>query len=95
MRRPNPVFSDEYRVIRETLIAARREAGLSQAQLAARLGKANSHVALIERGQRRVDSLELYRIALCLGAKPEALFAGIAQRLDAMSTSEDAPEPRR
>ena len=85
MRRPNPVFSDEYGVIREALIAARRQAGLSQAEVALRLGKAKSHVALIERGQRRVDSLELYRIARCLGAEPEALFARISRRLDAMS----------
>ena len=37
-RRPNPVFSDEYGVVRDVLVAARREAGLSQRALAARLG---------------------------------------------------------
>lgn len=61
-RRPNPVFTDEYKIIRDALIAARRASGMSQAQVAARLGKAKSHVALIERGQRRVDSLELLHL---------------------------------
>ena len=85
MRRPNPVFSDEYAAIREVVIDARRTARLSQAQLASRLGKANSHVALIERGQRRIDSLELYWIACNLGVAPEALFERIARKLDRLT----------
>jgi transcriptional regulator with XRE-family HTH domain len=84
-RRPNPVFSDEYRVLRETLVQARRTAGCSQAELALRLGKAKSHVAMIERGQRRVDSLELYLMARCLGLEPRALFGRIADGLDRLS----------
>lgn len=82
-RRANPVFSDDYRVIRQALVDARRAAGLSQAALAARIGKAKSHVALIERGQRRVDTLELYVMAEAFGIEPERLFATIAQRLNA------------
>ena len=54
-RRPNPVFSDEYAAIREVWIAARRRSGLSQRDLAARLGKCSSHIGRIEAGQRRVD----------------------------------------
>jgi transcriptional regulator with XRE-family HTH domain len=61
---------------------ARRKAGLSQAQLAAMLGKAKSHVALIERGQRRIDTLELYRMAQCFGLPSEALFLRISRALD-------------
>lgn len=81
-RRPNPVLSDEYRALREELIAARRQAGLTQTELAARLGKTKSHVCLIEKGQRRVDSLELYMIARCIGLPPSELFTRIARRLD-------------
>ena len=39
-RRPNPVFSDEYAAIRGLLVEARGRAGLSQRQLAARIGNA-------------------------------------------------------
>lgn len=80
-RRPNPVFSEEYGAVREVLIGARREAGLSQRALAARLGKTGSHVAMIERGQRRVDLLEFYRIAESVGLPPDELIQRIARRL--------------
>ena len=83
-RRPNPVFSDEYGVVREVLIGARREAGLSQRALAARLGKTGSHVAMIERGQRRVDLLEFCRIAESLGLSPDALVGRITAQLGAL-----------
>jgi transcriptional regulator with XRE-family HTH domain len=81
-RRPNPVFSPGYAEVRAVLTAARREADAPQRRLAAQLGKAASHVSLIERGQRRVDVLEFYRIARALGADPVALFADLARRLD-------------
>jgi transcriptional regulator with XRE-family HTH domain len=85
-RRPNPVFSEDYRVLRETLALARRAARCSEAELAGRLGKSKSHVAMIERGQRRVDSLEFYRMAKCLGLEPRALFGCIVEGLDRLST---------
>lgn len=83
-RRPNPVFSDEYGVVRQVLIRARREAGLSQRALAARLDKTASHVAMIERGQRRVDLLEFCRIAESLGVTADALVLRISHALGAL-----------
>jgi ribosome-binding protein aMBF1 (putative translation factor) len=83
-RRPNPVFSDEYGVVRDVLIGARRDAGLSQRALAARLGKTGSHVAMIERGQRRVDLLEFCRIAESLGISADALVGRISAQLGAL-----------
>ncbi|MDB5457353.1 MAG: hypothetical protein JWP92_2938, partial [Caulobacter sp.] len=46
---PNPIFSAEYEILTELLVAARRQAGLSQRALAARLGKSASHICMIER----------------------------------------------
>ena len=86
-RRPNPVFSDEYSVVREVLIEARHDAGLSQRALAARLGKTGSHVAMIERGQRRVDLLEFCRIADSLGISADVLVHRIAGQLGALKTA--------
>ncbi len=83
-RRPNCVFSEEYGAVREILVGARQDAGLSQRALAARLGKTGSHVAMIERGQRRVDLLEFCRIAESLGLAPVALMQRIAERLEAL-----------
>lgn len=95
-RRPNPVFSPAYAEVRAILTAARRRADAPQRRLAAQLGKAASHVSMIERGQRRVDVLEFYRIARALGADPVALFAALAERLasldDAETTDVRTPE---
>lgn len=66
-RRPNPVFSDDYRALREALIAARRRARITQRELAARIGKCGSHVCMIERGQRRIDVVEFYLMTRVLG----------------------------
>jgi len=92
-RQPNPVFSAEYQQVREVLVAARRAAGLSQRELAAALGKAGSHVSMIERGQRRVDLLEFHRIALALGCDPASLCAAVQARLDGLATPAAADAP--
>jgi transcriptional regulator with XRE-family HTH domain len=89
-RRPNPVFSDEYHALVAVLAEARREAGVTQRGLAARLGKAASHVQRIESGQRRLDLLEFYQIAKLLEVEPATLFGRIAATLDAMSLREAA-----
>ena len=81
-RRPNPVFGDDYQLLRDTLIDARRRSGFSQRDLAERLGKSPSHVARIECGQRRVDTLEFYLIARSIGADPVELFETVRRKLD-------------
>ena len=55
--------------------------GVTQRSLAKRLGKLNSHVSLIERGQRRIDCLELYKIAQALSMDPEVLFREVDESL--------------
>ena len=93
-RRPNPVFGKDYEAIRQVLVQARRDSGLSQAKLAERLGKCKSHIAMIERGQRRLDTLELYLISRCLGLSPAALFARMTERLDRRRPERDARPDR-
>lgn len=56
-------------------------AGLTQADLASRLKRDQSHVSLIEGSQRRVDVVEFHRIALAIGVDPVNLFAKISARL--------------
>lgn len=56
------------------LIEKRETAGLTQTELAAKLGEYQSFVARLESGQRRVDVVELLEIAAILGFNPnEAL----------------------
>jgi len=76
-RRPNPVFSDEYRALVSVLTRARNSAGLSQRALAGRLGRSASHIQRIECGQRRVDLLEFCLMARALQAEPTTLLGEV------------------
>lgn len=90
-RRPSPVFSESYETLRVVLRAARRASGLSQRDLAAQIGKHPSHVAMIESGQRRLDALELYRIAQVLEPRrPMDLLIRIGERLGTAEATDGA-----
>jgi transcriptional regulator with XRE-family HTH domain len=60
------VFSPAYRRLREWLIEARRARGISQAQLADVLGRPQSFISKYERGERRLDFVEVLEIAAVL-----------------------------
>ena len=53
------VHTEAYRYLLNALVEARNDAGLSQAQLAQRLGKPASFVGKYELGERRLDVVEL------------------------------------
>jgi transcriptional regulator with XRE-family HTH domain len=73
------VEPEQYRIVGACLAAARRRANVTQQELAARLRKPQSFVSEYERGQRRVDVVELLFISGALGADPVELFAEIAK----------------
>jgi transcriptional regulator with XRE-family HTH domain len=52
-------FSKEYRIFLGHLRKARADAGLTQARLAKRLGETQSFISKVERGERRLDVVEL------------------------------------
>jgi transcriptional regulator with XRE-family HTH domain len=74
------VRPEEQRVVGECLAAARQRAGVTQRELAARLGKPQSFISAYESGQRRVDLLEFLAIVAGLRADPLAVFAEILTR---------------
>lgn len=67
----------------QTLIGARQAAGMNQIELAERLGKPQSFVSKVERGERRVDVVELLIIARAIGTDEMALVSIIANALPA------------
>jgi transcriptional regulator with XRE-family HTH domain len=73
------VETEHYKLVGACLAAARRRASVTQDELAARLGKPQSFVSEYERGQRRVDVVELLVISRALGVDPLDLFAEIAK----------------
>jgi transcriptional regulator with XRE-family HTH domain len=67
----------DYKIVGAALAAARTRAGLTQQQLARLLRKPQSFVSNYERGQRRIDVLELLRIVEALKADARSVFSDI------------------
>lgn len=73
------IYSESQISVARALADARRSAGLKQADLAAAIGKHQSYVSDIERGQRRVDVLELFALAHAMKLDPTDLYAKITK----------------
>lgn len=56
-----------HKVLAQFLLERRKSAGLTQSELAKRLDRPQSFVADVERGERRVDVIELLNFAEILG----------------------------
>jgi transcriptional regulator with XRE-family HTH domain len=67
--------SRTHRALCAALVEARKAAGLSQHELAKRLGRSQSFIAKIEVGERRVDVVEFVEIARAVGHEPAELLS--------------------
>lgn len=56
------IYSDEYGMLLRLLRETREKAGITQVQLAARLGQTQSFVTKVECGDRRLDVIQLRTI---------------------------------
>ena len=74
------VRPEDQRIVGECLAAARERSGVTQRELAERLGKPQSFISAYETGQRRVDVLEFITIVEALGLQPGALFGEVMER---------------
>src|SRR5258708_32331843 len=64
------IHTSEYRRFLTRLKSARRDAGVTQTQLAEKLGRQQSYVAKIERAERRLDIVEFIQIMRILRMSP-------------------------
>jgi ribosome-binding protein aMBF1 (putative translation factor) len=71
--------SEQHEALIAFLIKRRKAAGLSQEELAAKLGEYQSFVARMESGQRRVDLVEFLTLATILKFDAKAALAEIAK----------------
>ncbi len=78
---PKSQFSDAYSSFVSVLVAARRDAGLTQTELARRVGRDQPFISLVEKGVRRVDLVEFYALAVAMDHDPKELFGRIADAL--------------
>lgn len=72
------IYSDEYRQLCVLLRDIRRDAGLTQVQVAERLEVPQSFVSKYESGERRLDVVELRHVAEALGTTVLDVVARIA-----------------
>jgi len=72
-----PAHTHEYQEMVTRLVQARKDAGLTQVQVAAQLGKPQSYVYKVERGERRIDPIELARFAAIYGRSVTHFVAGL------------------
>lgn len=56
------IYTREYAVLLQLLKEAREAAGITQVELAQRLGQTQSFVSKVERGDRRLDIIQLRTI---------------------------------
>ena len=78
---PKSIYSGEYDRFRKALREARTSAGVTQAELADRLGWNQTQISKCERGERRLDIVETRRWCLALGVGFESFVADLEASL--------------
>ena len=78
---PGSLGTPRYNKLIKLLIEARKQAELTQAQVAEQLGKPQSFVAKYEGGERRLDIVELVDVASVLSNSPQQLIGGFVKEI--------------
>jgi transcriptional regulator with XRE-family HTH domain len=66
--------NETYERLRSLLVRERKKSGLSQQEVADRLGRPQTYVSKCERGTRRVDVVEFLEMAEVIGFDPVAVI---------------------
>lgn len=76
------IYSEEYIALLGLLVEARRDAGLTQEQLAKHFDKHQSFIAKIENGERRLDVIEFLKICKVIKADYNAILSHLGSNND-------------
>ncbi len=68
------IFSQENEMLRQLLVTARQQKGLTQSDVASALDKPQSFVSKYERGERRLDVVEFLEVADTLAIDPASVI---------------------
>lgn len=66
--------NSQYDTFQKALVDARQETGLTQREVAFRLGKQQSFVSKYESGERRLDVIEFLEVCQALGIKSQSVL---------------------
>lgn len=75
------VHSGDQLAFCERMRLARKQAGLTQSELAEKLGKPQSFVAKYEIGERRLDILEFLAVTGAIGTDPIRLLRALLKKI--------------
>jgi transcriptional regulator with XRE-family HTH domain len=78
---PKPVFSKPYKVFLQHFRDVRRGAGLTQEEVARRTKYTQSFISKCERGERRIDIIELMQFCRAFGIAPAAFVRGLESKM--------------
>lgn len=71
---PSSIFTQRHQEFIGFIASTRKAAGITQAELAGRMGKPQSFMSKVERGERRLDVIEFCQVAEALGQDPADLL---------------------
>ena len=74
------IHSEEYTALLRLMRQKRQDAGLTQLQLARSLKTSQSFIGKCERGERRIDVLELQAFCRALGIELQAFMTELQER---------------
>ena len=75
------IFSDDYTLFLQLVRSARKHAGLTQEDVAQRLGKTQSFVSKCERGERRLDIVDVREFCRAIGTTLPEFVANFEKAL--------------
>lgn len=75
------IYTREYAAVLRVLRSAREEAGVTQVSLAAKIDETQSYVSKVERGELRLDIVQLRTICLALGTTLPAFVERLEREL--------------
>jgi transcriptional regulator with XRE-family HTH domain len=73
--------SPDHKALLDLLVAARKKAGLTQAEVAKKLRRPQSFVAKYENGERRLDIVEFVELSRALDADPVAMLRAFVKTM--------------
>jgi transcriptional regulator with XRE-family HTH domain len=87
------ITSADYRLFLRQLRAARKRSGLTQEDVADRLGETQSFVSKCERGERRIDVVELRAFCRAIGVSLGTFIGRLDRALVGTGSTEATRRP--